>query len=585
LVLTGDIMFRIRTIHTAGLPGQKERIRQVQEIFRENFPELARYADGIPEMLDHSFMRGFRSIVLTAETSLGVVNGFVLLLHFPSINYSFIDFIAVRAGKAGGGIGGALYEAAREYCLGVHSRGLFLEVDPDDDLSGTAADKARRIRQRLRFYELYDVRPIVNTLYDEPVGDPPTRAFLLFDGLRRSAPLRRGDARAAVRYILGHRFGHTYTNERIERIASSFRDDPVRFRAFRYIRPSDRIPEIATGRLERPFILVVSPRHEIHHVKSRGYVERPARVVALVETLNKTGLFTGVPVRHFSREYITAVHDRYFVRFLKTVCMRLSGDRPVYPDTFPLRRPERRPKDRPEQAGYYCIDSTTPLDRNAYLAARGAVDAVLTAASEVMSGAAVAYALVRPPGHHAERKTYGGFCYFNNAAIAADYLSREGRVALLDIDFHHGNGTQDIFYHRSDVLFTSIHGNPDFAYPYFSGFADETGTGEGAGFNRNFPLPAGTGDELYLQTFGKAISLIRRFRPGFLVVSIGFDSIRGDPTGSFNLSARAFDRMGEEIGSLEKPTLVVQEGGYNLRNLRRGAVGFFSGLSRRLARP
>ena len=149
----------------------------------------------------------------------------------------------------------------------------------------------------------------------------------------------------------------------------------------------------------------------------------------------------------------------------------------IYPYVFPTRNPARPPNDETVLAGYYCIDTFTPLNQNAYLAARSAVDCALTAAEKVLEGTDLAYALVRPPGHHAETRTFGGFCYFNNGAIAANLLSRYGRVAILDIDYHHGNGQQEIFYNRADVLTVSIHGHPSFAYPYFSGFRDETGIG------------------------------------------------------------------------------------------------------------
>ncbi len=135
----------------------------------------------------------------------------------------------------------------------------------------------------------------------------------------------------------------------------------------------------------------------------------------------------------------------------------------------------------PVRAGYYCIDTFTPLNRNAYTAAKGAVDCALTAASQILTGYRISYALVRPPGHHAESKVFGGFCYFNSSAMAANYLSVHGRVAVLDVDYHHGNGTQDIFYQRDDVLTVSIHGHPSFAYPYFSGFSEETGEEKGLG--------------------------------------------------------------------------------------------------------
>jgi hypothetical protein len=210
------------------------------------------------------------------------------------------------------------------------------------------------------------------------------------------------------------------------------------------------------------------------------------------------------------------------------------------------------------------------------------VDVALSAADEVLEGRPVAYAVCRPPGHHAGRRVFGGFCYFNNAAVAAQRLSQEGKVAILDIDFHHGNGTQDIFWNRADVLTVSIHGNPNFAYPYFSGFADEVGEGFGRGANRNFPLPENAGHERYLQTLERALELIDRFKPLVLVVSLGYDTMTGDPTGSFGLGVQTLETVGRRLAALGRPLLVVQEGGYSLRNLRRGSAAFFRGIAREL---
>jgi len=201
----------------------------------------------------------------------------------------------------------------------------------------------------------------------------------------------------------------------------------------------------------------------------------------------------------------------------------------------------------------------------------------------------VAYALVRPPGHHAERGFFGGFCYFNNAAIAAHYLSQFGKVAILDIDYHHGNGQQDIFYRRKDVLTLSIHGHPRFAYPYFSGFADEQGDGDGVGYNVNYPLPETIDAEDYLRALRRAVKRVRDFSPTYLVVCLGLDTAKGDPTGTWHLRSRDFTTVGMEIGSLQRPCLVVQEGGYNSRSLGVNSRSFFyglvSGLGQQLRRP
>jgi acetoin utilization deacetylase AcuC-like enzyme len=175
---------------------------------------------------------------------------------------------------------------------------------------------------------------------------------------------------------------------------------------------------------------------------------------------------------------------------------------------------------------------------------------------------------------------YGGFCYFNNAAIAANALSADGKVATLDIDFHHGNGTQEIFYARSDVLTVSIHGDPSYAYPYFAGFADERGEGAGEGYNHNFPLGENIGDDEYLRTLEQALELIEHFAPRYLVLSVGLDIAKGDPTGAWAMTPEGFERIGGAIAGLGMPTLAVQEGGYDTRVLGRNARFFLSGLQR-----
>ena len=576
-------MIRIRCITSPALPIARERVVQVEEIFSENFPLLAGYADKIPELLANPFKHEYQTTLIISETTLGRVTGFALLLHFLGIHSSFLDFIAVRKKSWGGGLGGALYEAVREYCEGLSSQGLYIEVQPDDpELTKDAAELAQS-RKRMRFYENYGARPITGTAYHTPVGEPATTAYLLFDLLNRRTTLSCAEARNAVGAILRHRFGHVTDERYVRRVVESFVDDPVRFRPPRYVQTAEPVRQVTTGHIQKAFALVASQKHAIHHVRSRGYFERPARVGALLDAVLPLGLFTVVPPKRFSEKVILAVHDRHFVNYLKTVCTKLDTGRPVYPDTFPIRRLDRRPRDLPVQAGYYCIDSCTPLYRNAYFAARASVDVAMTAAEEILAGVPLAYALCRPPGHHAERKVYGGFCYFNNAAIAAHQLSLHGRTAILDIDFHHGNGTQDIFYTRPDVLTVSIHGHPDNSFPYFSGFAGETGEAAGLGFNRNFPLPPNTTETVYLKTLEKALLCIRRFRPDFLVVSVGFDILKGDPTGTFLLPVDTLKIIGQRLAQFGTPTLLVQEGGYNLRNLNRGSVALFRGISSALS--
>ena len=177
--------------------------------------------------------------------------------------------------------------------------------------------------------------------------------------------------------------------------------------------------------------LVVHDQQAIHHVRERGYVESPARIPSILRQLQRTDLFEEVPARHYSEKHIKAVHDADFVNYLKGTCERLQQGESIYPYVFPIRNAARPPKDIELRADYYCMDTFTPIHRNAYAAARRAADCALTAADQILQGRRLAYALVRPPGHHAERLAFGGFCYFNSAAIAAHYLSARGKVAIL----------------------------------------------------------------------------------------------------------------------------------------------------------
>jgi acetoin utilization deacetylase AcuC-like enzyme len=331
-------------------------------------------------------------------------------------------------------------------------------------------------------------------------------------------------------------------------------------------------------------LVVANEKHDIHHVRERGYVESPARVGVIKRDLAKHDMFEFKGPARFGDEHVAAVHDADFLSYLERMCAGLKDKPSLYPYVFPIRNPARPPRDMPVRAGYYCIDTFTPLHFNAWPAARRAVDCALTSANAVLDGRHFAYALVRPPGHHAERRVFGGFCYLNSAAVAANFLSQHGRVAMLDIDYHHGNGQQDIFFKRSDVLTISIHGDPQFAYPYFTGFADEVGEGEGAGFNLNLPLAQRISAQQYARTLAYALNRIRHFMPAFLVVCLGLDTAKSDPTGTWSLLASDFEQNGLRIGALGLPTLVVQEGGYNTRTLGVNVRHFFRGLWQGTAR-
>jgi acetoin utilization deacetylase AcuC-like enzyme/GNAT superfamily N-acetyltransferase len=572
-------MFRIRRVYDDITPANQDAIAQVQEILRAQFPLLSRWdIKKLPEQLRNPMKYRFRSILFVAEGIRGHINGFALLFHEPALKFCYLDYISAGPQKTGGGIGGALYERLREEALDLETIGIFFECLPDDPKLSRIPEIRRQNAARLRFYERYGARPVANTAYETPLrpgeDNPP---YLVYDDLAQGITLPRDTAREIVRAILERKYRGIVPPEYVEMVVESFKDDPVLLRKPKYIKKPP-LPISHTTRSDRRIRLVINDRHYIHHVEERGYVESPVRIDAILEELNKTDLFQRVPVRHYSEKHIKAVHDHGFVDYLWRVCTRLDEDTAIYPYVFPVRNRTRPPKDLPIRVGYYCIDTFTPLTGNAYLAAKRAVDCAITTAKELLEGYRLAYALVRPPGHHAEPSTFGGFCYFNNASVAANLLSNYGKVAMLDVDYHHGNGSQEIFYERSDVLTISIHGHPRFTYPYFSGFRGEKGRGAGRGFNVNMPLPENIDGETHRQALREALKRIKRFRPRYLIVPLGLDTAREDPTGSWTLEAPDFEEMGTMIGSLHYPTLVVQEGGYDTRVLGINARSFLTGL-------
>jgi acetoin utilization deacetylase AcuC-like enzyme/GNAT superfamily N-acetyltransferase len=571
-------MIRVRVIQSNISVISLDRIEQVKDIFRISFPEIADYAEKIPLLLKDPVSEGFSTSLIIFEKSMGIVEAFAMVIHFPIISSSFLDFFATRPGVRGSGIGGNLYESVQEHCQQVGSKALYIEVEPDDLSLTSDPEKLGDSIKRIKFYERYGAKVIISEEYAAPVGKPPTNAYLMYDSLGNNEPLTCNQLKSAIGMILTRRFAKAIDPEYFKKVIESFNYEYVRFREPLVKKGADLINGKKASKIDTKYPLIKNHKHVLHHVKERGYFERPVRVDAILNAVSKTDLFNIINPREHGEKPILEVHDREYVYYLRSVCAKIKEGRPVYPDTFPIRRPDRRPKVLPVQSGYYCLDSSTPLYRNAYIAAISSVDTALTGADEILAGSRLAYAVCRPPGHHAGRRFYGGFCYLNNAAIAASYLSRHTKTAILDIDFHHGNGTQDIFYDRRDILTISIHGHPDYSYPYFSGFENETGEGDGQGFNYNFPLEPGTDSKKYLKTLQKALELIKSFEAEVIVVSLGFDILKGDPTGTFNLSINDFRLVGQLLAGQIKPLLVIQEGGYNLRNLGSGAVAFFSGM-------
>jgi acetoin utilization deacetylase AcuC-like enzyme len=276
---------------------------------------------------------------------------------------------------------------------------------------------------------------------------------------------------------------------------------------------------------------------------------------------------------------IEAVHAPGMIAFIRDVSQGLASSKAeLFPDTFlhPALRAGMEslhglvePEIQIGRLGYWCFDTGSPIVAGTYSAAIAAVDVALSTADCVLAGDSVAYGVCRPPGHHAAHAVYGGFCFFNNAAIVAEYLLGQGvqRVAVLDLDYHHGNGTQQIFYRRGDVLYVSLHADPARAFPYFTGHADETGVGAGRGATLNIPLPAGTTNAQYLEALDRALEYLVRFAPAITIVSLGLDTYVHDPLGDFALTTQAYAECGRRVTAAAGRLVILQEGGYYLPDL------------------
>lgn len=337
---------------------------------------------------------------------------------------------------------------------------------------------------------------------------------------------------------------------------------------------------------------IYSEKHKLHatdHVIYDGVPfiteEVPARAELILAAIQNAGVGEVLPPTDFGMAPILEVHDPGFIDYLKTAYQinqdLFDTDEPVLPHTFAVSRRARKPGSFKGLRGYYSFGTGTPILAGTWQAAYWAAQTALTAAQIVLDGEPACYALCRPPGHHAAADLYDGSCFLNNAAIAANYLLQQNpRVAVLDIDFHHGNGTQEIFYTNPDVLFCSIHGHPDECYPYFWGMSDEIGEGPGAGTNFNYPLLPGAEDREYLKTLDQALQNITDFQPAVLVVSAGFDLIKDDPIGSFNISVKGLALISSRIASLDLPTVIVQEGGYLMEEIGNLAATFLVNFQR-----
>lgn len=329
----------------------------------------------------------------------------------------------------------------------------------------------------------------------------------------------------------------------------------------------------------------------LHHPQtylSRGQMrvpqEVPERAVRILQTIRELGFPVCEPT-DFGVQPLKDVHGQAYLHFLESAFPRwkeMPADwgNEVISNIF-VREPNAL-RGILAEAACYLADGSCPIGEFTWRSAYWSAQSALAGASELLAGNRHAYALCRPPGHHARRDAAGGFCYLNNAAIAAQALRKQmKRVVVLDTDMHHGQGIQEIFYERADVFYISIHGDPTNFYPAVAGFNDEQGAGAGHGFNLNLPMPHGSDEATFFSRLEEAILALRKFNPDALVLPLGLDIYKEDPQSKVSVSTEGFRHLGGKIRELDLPTLVVQEGGYHLESLGQNIKSFFEGMLQR----
>lgn len=326
--------------------------------------------------------------------------------------------------------------------------------------------------------------------------------------------------------------------------------------------------------------------HEFFRGEKVPAFEKPERADWVVAAVHMATLGEVIAPTPHDDAAILKVHSEGYVNFIRGAHAEyaaLGGTGDAFPAAWPIRgmRSDIEPKNFAARMGLYSFDAGSPLTAGTWAATRGGADCALTAVGLLNAGEQSAFVLTRPPGHHAGRDFFGGYCFLNHSAIAAQALRDSGcnRVAILDVDYHHGNGTQDIFYARDDVFFASIHGDPMTEYPFYLGHADETGSGTGVGFNLNLPLAAGSSVATWFASLDQAIKRIEAFKPDSLVVSLGVDTFEGDPISHFKLKTSDYPSMGEKIARLNVPTLFAMEGGYAVAEIGDNVVGVLTGFA------
>lgn len=314
--------------------------------------------------------------------------------------------------------------------------------------------------------------------------------------------------------------------------------------------------------------------------------ERPSRIEHVLLRLKSQGFPAVTDPGPMDMAAVKRLLDPGFLTFLETAwddwkAAGYAGE--MITTAMPTRhqRLDRVPRCIDGRLGYYCHASETAITGGTWRAAQSSMSSAQAAQRAVAAGERAAFALCRPPGHHATSDQFGGYCFLNNAAVAADMFIAQGaaRVAILDIDFHHGNGTQQIFYNRGDVLFASLHGDPMDMYPYYVGFADEIGAGPGEGTNFNYPMPPGTPYGPWAEALDDAISRILAFGAEALVVSLGVDTYKDDPISFFKLDSPDFSDCGQRIGRMGLPTVFIMEGGYAIEQVGVNTVNVLEGFA------
>ena len=337
---------------------------------------------------------------------------------------------------------------------------------------------------------------------------------------------------------------------------------------------------------------IYSDKHKLRNSATELYggqlvepFERPSRAEFIINRVREENLGPVLDPHDHGIEPVYRVHDKDYVDFMQVAwemwqAEKFAGE--AIPTTWPARRMSQRvPEFIEGKLGYYAMAAETSISEGTWEAAYWSAQVALTGAAELRAGDSGVFALCRPPGHHSALDMYGGYCFLNNAAIAAQSFLDNGadRVAIVDVDFHHGNGTQDIFYKRNDVLFVSLHGDPSDAFPHFLGYSDEKGEGEGVGFNVNYPMKPATGFEEWRGALADALGRVSKFAPDALVISLGVDTFENDPISFFKLKSDDFVSYGKDISNLQLPTLFVMEGGYDIDEIGINTVNVLQGFT------